>query len=102
MEGAPLESITEWWIKCRLAAAYQSGLKSIRLTELFPMIDNTKKEHILQVAAPSNANYKVNSDSLLPLRNIATKRYRPSPNSLVRLLSRSQTVKGVGDIAANF
>lgn len=70
-EGASLESITEWWLKCRLAVAHASGRKSINLKELFPML---KGISLPQVAVPTSTRYYIRdtkSEETVSLPNIS-------------------------------
>lgn len=50
--GDTLESLTEWWLTCRIAAAVTAGAKSIPLARLLPMVSSS-----VEVSLPSSENY---------------------------------------------
>jgi hypothetical protein len=60
-KGASLELITEWWIKCRLAAAFKNNQKSVSLDELFPFFTD-KVDLIPHIAVPRVDDYYISTE----------------------------------------
>lgn len=70
-EGDSLESLFEWWLKCRIASARSAGKDSISLSDLLPISKSIRRFLPTTVHLPEDDSYFLKKSSKRVLPNIS-------------------------------